>query len=185
MKKFLFTAAVLGATLALNAQTLTDKAPKISFYSHTALEDISAESNTATMILIPASNTFITEIKIKSFDFPNELMEEHFNENYMESDKFPTAKFTGKIQEKIDYTKDGSYTITMVGKLTCHGVEKERTFTGTLSVKGGVVTVDVKFDIPLKDHNIKIPEAVGAKIAESVEVTVHTVLSKPAPAPKK
>ncbi|MGL4596525.1 MAG: YceI family protein [Bacteroidia bacterium] len=179
MKKFLFAIALVGASFAANAQAMKGKVTDVSFYSHTALEDIKAESKTSTIILVPATNTFIAEIKIKSFDFPNELMEEHFNENYMESEKFPTAKFTGKIQEKIDYTKDGTYNITMVGKLLCHGVEKDRTVTGTLTVKGGEVTVDCKFDIKLQDHSIKVPEAVGAKIAENIEVTVHTVLVKP------
>ncbi|GAB4131606.1 MAG: hypothetical protein Fur0041_02180 [Bacteroidia bacterium] len=184
MKKALFALAMLlmGFTVA-QAQIYKGKSTKVSFYSHTALEDISAVDTTGVFLLNTKSNTVIAQVVIKGFKFPNALMEEHFNENYMESDKYPKATFNGKINEKIDYTKDGTYNVTMTGDLDMHGVKKPRTINATLVVKNGVITVDGKFDVLLKDHNIKVPEAVGAKIAESIEVTIHSVMTPPAAAP--
>jgi polyisoprenoid-binding protein YceI len=105
-------------------------------------------------------------------------MQEHFNENYMESDKYPYCKFKGKIVEKVDYTKDGVTKITMDGTFEVHGVAKPRKIEGTLTVKGEEVTVDTKFNVAMKDHDIKIPEAVGNKFTENMEVTVKAVLVK-------
>jgi polyisoprenoid-binding protein YceI len=84
------------------------------------------------------------------------------------------ATFKGKINEVVDYTKDGTTKVTMTGILTIHGVSKPRTINATVIVKGGVVTIDSKFSVALVDHNITVPTAVGAKISESIDVTVHT-----------
>jgi polyisoprenoid-binding protein YceI len=173
-KSALLLFAVLAFAATASAQIYMGKKTKVDFFSATAMENISATDTVATTILNSKTGDVVAQIVVKGFHFPNALMEEHFNENYMESDKFPKATFVGKIQEKVDYTKDGVTNITMKGKLNVHGVEKERTFTGTITIKGGKATVDCKFDIKLADHNIKIPEAVGQKIAESVAVTFHT-----------
>ncbi len=174
MKKLvllLFVAVAFAGSAS--AQIYKAASRSVKFYSHTALEDISATDTTATMLLNTTTNDVIVSINIKGFDFPNELMEEHFNENYMESDKFPKASFKGKINEKVDYKKDGTYNVTITGTLGIHGVDKARTIPATIVVKGGKITVDCKFMVALKDHNVTVPSAVGAKIAESVEVTVH------------
>ena len=131
------------------------------------------------MLLNTKTNDVIAQVMIKGFIFPNGLMQEHFNENYMESDKYPKSTFKGKINEKVDYTKDGTHNVTITGNLEVHGVTKPRTLPATITIKGGVITVDLKFNIALKDHEIKVPEAVGAKIAENIEVTVHTVMVQP------
>lgn len=180
MKKIIALAVLVIATTGLvQAQMYKDKTCKVSFYSHTALEDISAVDTTGTMLLNPKTNDVIAQVMIKGFIFPNGLMQEHFNENYMESDKYPKSTFKGKINEKVDYTKDGTYNVTITGNLEVHGVTKPRTLPATITIKGGVITVDLKFNIALKDHEIKVPEAVGAKIAENIEVTVHTVMVQP------
>ncbi|MFN8713150.1 MAG: YceI family protein [Bacteroidota bacterium] len=174
MKKFAFLVLALGAFVTTaSAQIYKAQSRSVKFYSHTALEDISAVDTTAIMILNTTTNDVIVSMNIKGFDFPNELMEEHFNENYMESEKFPKASFKGKINEKVDYKKDGTYNVTITGTLGMHGVDKARTIPATIVVKGGKITVDCKFMVALKDHNVAVPSAVGAKIAESVEVTVH------------
>jgi polyisoprenoid-binding protein YceI len=175
-KSLLLFVAVLAAAVSLNAQIYKGTKTSVSFFSSTPLEDISAKDTVATMLLNSKTGDVIANISIKGFVFPNALMQEHFNENYMESDKYPMGSFKGKINETIDYTKDGTHTVTMTGTLTVHGVAKPRTFTATLVVKGNSVTVDSKFNIALADHNIAVPEAVGAKIAEKIDVTVHSVL---------
>jgi hypothetical protein len=183
MKKSLFVlVAVLAAAVSMNAQIYKGTKTTVSFFSSTPLEDISAKDTVATMLLNAKTGDVIANISIKGFVFPNALMQEHFNENYMESDKFPMGSFKGKINETVDYTKDGTHAVTITGTLTVHGVAKPRTINATVVVKGSTVTVDTKFDIALVDHNIAVPEAVGAKIAEKINVTVHSTLVT---APKK
>lgn len=179
----------LGLVYTTNAQIYQAKSKSVKFYSHTSLEDISAVDTTANIYLSTVTNDVRVIIDIKGFDFTNELMEEHFNENYMETDKegakdakgkvtYPNRKatFFGKINEKIDYTKDGTHNVTITGKLTIHNVVQERTVNATIVIKGGLITVDSKFLVALKDHQIEVPSAVGTKIAENVEVTVRAIL---------
>lgn len=194
MKKALtIIALVLFTGAAVSAQSLyRGNKNKITFFSHTALEDISATDTVATMLLNTKNNTVIASVDVRGFKFANPLMEEHFNENYMETNKegpkgkdgkptYPNrmATFNGKINETIDYTKDGTHSVTMTGDLTIHSVKKPRTLNATVTIKGGVVTIDCKFNVLLVDHNITVPTAVGAKIAESIEVTVHSEMTAP------
>src|SRR3954470_16358545 len=107
---------------------------KVQFFSETPLENISAvNSNVSTLINTNTDSVFV-RMKQTGFVFKNALMQEHFNENYMESTKYPLATFRGKINEKVDYTQDGSFLVTSTGKLTLHGVEKIETIKGTLTV---------------------------------------------------
>ena len=109
-------------------------------------------------------------LSIRSFKFEKAFMEEHFNENYMESDKYKTAVFKGRINEKIDYSSDGSYDVTATGKLNIHGVEQDRTLKGTIVIKDNTITLESAFKVALKDHNIEIPKIVASNIAEEVDV---------------
>jgi polyisoprenoid-binding protein YceI len=136
------------------------------------MEDIEAKTANATSIITTAKNDILFMIQVKSFTFKSSLMQEHFNENYMESDKFPESKFIGKINESIDWKKDGTYNVTVTGKLNMHGVDKDRTIPGTISIKSGVITVASQFDVACKEHNIQIPSVVTEKIAEFVNVKV-------------
>ena len=187
MKKsaLLFIALIAGA-VSLNAQIFMGKHTKVSFFSATALENITAEDSIATMILNGKTGDVMANINCQGFVFPNALMREHFNENYMETSKegpkdangkptYPNkyASFKGKIQETIDYSKDGTYPITMVGTLKIHNVSQPVTLTGTMVIKGKMATIDSKFSVKLVDYKIEVPTAVGAKIAETIDVTVH------------
>ncbi|HLG04309.1 MAG TPA: YceI family protein [Bacteroidia bacterium] len=185
MKKFtFFLAAMLAFAFTAGAQIYKGIKNEVSFYSDAPLEDITAKDTIATLILNGKSGTVIADIRIKGFVFPNPLMQEHFNENYMESDKFPKGSFMGKINEPVDYTKDGTYTVSVTGTLTIHGVAQQRTLSNIkLVVKGNTVNVDFKFDVKLADHKITVPSAVGQKIAEVISVTVHSEMI--ADAPKK
>ena len=160
------------------SQIYTGKSTVISFFSHGPIEDIAATSKSAQVILNAAKNEIAIKVTVKGFDFDKELMQEHFNEKYMESDKYPYATFTGKIMDTLNYKKDGVHKVSVVGKLTMHGVEKERTIQGTITIKGGEVMLDSKFTVALKDHKIEIPTLVAQNIAETVEVTVKVTLSE-------
>ncbi|HXC05099.1 MAG TPA: YceI family protein [Bacteroidia bacterium] len=150
----------------------------ISFFSHTSMEDIDGKSKISTVVLKAEDGTFICQLGNKSFHFHSGLMEEHFNENYMESEKYKNSTCKGKIVEKVDYTKDGVTNVTLDGTMDIHGVTKPIKVPATITVKGDQVNVDAKFPISYKDYNIRIPEAVGNKFSESVEVTVKAVLKK-------
>lgn len=156
----------------LNAQTLYKAvSSETSFFSEAPLEDISAINKEAQSLLNTANNDIVVIIGIRGFDFENSLMEEHFNENYLESDKYKLAVFKGKINEKIDFQKDGTYDVSATGTFDLHGVTQERSLSGTLTIKGTQIILNSKFKVALKDHEIKIPKAVLQNIAEIVDVT--------------
>jgi polyisoprenoid-binding protein YceI len=100
---------------------------------------------------------------------------EHFNENYMESNKFPKAVFTGKITnlDKINFQKDGTYPVTVKGTMEIHGVKKEMEATGTFKVSGENVLVNADFSVALADYNIEIPSLVKDKISKTAKITVN------------
>ncbi|MDZ4669031.1 MAG: YceI family protein, partial [bacterium] len=101
----------------------------------------------------------------------------HFNEKYIESEKFPSSTFSGKMNETIDLTKDGEYTVTVVGKLKIHGVEQERTIQGTVKVVNGSLQFYSTFKVKNADHKIEIPTVVMAKISEEIDVKVDAKLT--------
>jgi len=180
MKKtnFIFLSSVLFSSACAQAQIYLAQTCEISFFSDGILEDIAAINSSAKPILNTTTSEIAVKVTIKSFDFEKELMEEHFNEKYLESDKYPHAIFQGKIQETIDYKKDGTHKVTVKGKLTIHGVEKERILEGTITIKGGEISFDCKFMVALKDHNITIPSVVVQNIAEIVEVKIKSNLTE-------
>jgi hypothetical protein len=184
MKKtlFVFTAGLVLCSGNLSAQKLWDCSQgKIDFFSKTPVEDIEAHSKAAGAILNTETGAIAFEVPIKSFKFPNGLMEEHFNENYMDSDKFPKASFSGKMEPLVDFSKPGTHQVKAKGKLKIHGVEVEREFTGTLVVNADK-TAELKseMDVPLADHNIERPQLVMVKIADKIAVKVDFIL-KPRP----
>jgi polyisoprenoid-binding protein YceI len=151
-------------------QNLSSTAGNITFYSKTAMEDISAKNLKVVGAINPSANTVAIRAMMKDFDFPNNLMEEHFNENYAESDKYPKATFSGKINEPIDWTKPGTYKVTATGKLEMHGVSSPKTITGQIVVSSDLsIKLIADFDIVLIDYNIKRPSIMMMKIAEKVD----------------
>jgi polyisoprenoid-binding protein YceI len=111
-----------------------------------------------------------------NFKFKNALMEEHFNENYMETEKFPNSTFKGKINEPVDLTKDGETKVTVTGKMEIHGVTKDETYNGTITKSGNDIVIKTKFKIKLADYNIKVPSLYVKNIAEVVDVDVMSTL---------
>jgi len=174
MKKVCFSLAllVLGFVNTSLAQIHTFRNGSVVFFSDAPMEDIKATNDAAQGVMSLEKNEFSFRVPIKSFVFESELMGEHFNENYMESEKYPYGTFKGSIAEKVDLSKDGSYEVTATGTLTVHGVEIPRTIPVSLKVENSKIAVSSKFVIKLKDHNIEIPTLVFQKIAEEVEVTV-------------
>lgn len=178
MKKVLIILLVAVTTTA-SAQKFISKNGHISFYSHTPLEDIEAHNNQVAAVIDIASGEVAVNALVKSFEFKKALMQEHFNENYMESDKFPKATFKGKINNlsSVNFKKDGAYPVEVTGDLTIHGVTKPITNKGSLSVKGNSFTVTSAFSVIPQDYSIKIPSLVENKIAKSIEVKINITLN--------
>lgn len=146
----------------------------VVFNSETSSEKISANNYQVTSILNSTSGELDFSILIKSFEFEKALMQEHFNDNYMESDKYPKATFKGKIKDfdKLNFSKTGVYIIEVEGDMTIHGVTKKMIANGTLEVKGDELHAKANFPITLKDYHITIPKMAQNKIAKTVQVQV-------------
>ena len=158
---------------------LVSTSGSVDFKSDAPLEMIEASSQNLKGVIDPANNRFAFSIPIKSFQgFNSPLQREHFNENYMESDKYPTATFEGKIIENIDYSVNGKHIIRAKGALTIHGVTQERIIRSELEVKEGTFHVTSQFTVLLKEHDISIPKIVNQKIAEEIFVEVKAVFAK-------
>lgn len=153
---------------------LITKRGQVSFFSKTPLENIDAQNNEVSSVLNKQNGEIVFAVLIKGFHFERALMEEHFNENYMESDKFPKSIFRGKVNNitSVDIVKDGSYAVTADGDLTIHNITKKVNLSGTILVKAGQPELHCKFKIVLKDYNIQIPSLVADKIEETINVSV-------------
>jgi len=172
---------ILLAWLSIKNQAGQDlyacKNVKISLYSSAPLEDIKASTSSGTSVYNPATGDLAFSVNIRSFQFPKSLMQEHFNENYLESDKYPKATFKGKIQEQVDVTKNGSYPVNVTGELDVHGVKQTRTIPGTVVVNNGAVSMTSEFMVKCVDHRIDIPTLVFKNIAESIKMNVSATYS--------
>jgi hypothetical protein len=145
----------------------------INFRSEAPFELIKASSKDLVGLLDAGRKTFAFKVDMQSFQgFNSALQREHFNENYMESNTYPTASFGGKIIEDVDLTKDGDYTVRAKGNLIVHGVSQERIIKVDMNVKNNVVKIKSSFSVLLSDHNIPIPKVVKDKLAAEIKVDI-------------
>ena len=174
MKKILFIILSFGLFQITYAQKYISKTGHIWIYSYTPVEVIEAHNRQVVSILDATTGDLQFTLLVKSFEFKIALMQEHFNENYMESDKIPKSSFKGKISnlDKIDFKKEGIYPAEVSGDLTIHGVTKPVSATGTIEVKGQTLTAKAKFTVSPKDYAIVIPSLVEEKIAKTIDVNV-------------
>ena len=181
MKKLMLVFFCLSiVSFAADAQKFITKTGHIKFYSDSQLEKIEAHNRQVNAAFDAATGDFVFRVLVKSFQFEKVLMQEHFNENYLESDKFPNATFLGKVTniKDVNIGKDGVYEAMVEGKLTIHGVTQPVKEKGTFEVKGTKITGKAKFTILLADYSVKIPGAVANSISKSIEITVDLVLDK-------
>lgn len=171
--KYLLTLLVI-VPLFTNAQRFFTRNGAVSFYSSTPVEDIEAHNKSTRSVLDSKSGAMQFAVLMKSFVFEKALMQEHFNENYVESDDYPKAIFKGKISnlEEVDFSKDGSYSVTVTGKMNMHGVEQPLTTEGTLKILNCEIQGTSSFIIRPEDYDIEIPSVVRDKIAKTIRVEV-------------
>lgn len=135
-------------------------------------ERIDAVNSAATCVLDAKTGNIQLAVLMKGFQFERALMQEHFNENYVESDKFPRSEFKGRIDdlESFDLSKDGTYPVVVKGKLTIHGISRDIESKGIITVKNGIIGTSTSFDIDLQQYNISIPQLVADKLSSNVKI---------------
>lgn len=176
MKKiFLFTAIIILVSSSLFAQKHLTKEGVIEIFSETSLFTIEAKNQKVASILNTENGEVVASTLVRSFKFHEALVEEHFNENYMESHEFSKAVFKGKIVniDEVDFSKDGDYAITIEGELTMHGETRAEKTEGTLSIKNGKISAKTVFVVSLANYKIEIEESYKDRIKDEIKLTVH------------
>ncbi len=159
--------------LAQHPERYTCDDGTISFFSTTPLEDISANNQKVKSILDIEKKTLAFVVTMKAFDFKKSLMQEHFNEKYVESDTYPQATFSGQITSAFNPLQFTEQAVTVEGELTLHGITKYITVNGRLHPHQEHITGQAEFKVKLVDYDIKIPKIVIKNIAEEIAVSVH------------
>jgi hypothetical protein len=177
MKKIIILVFLLSNLKSFSQLLFKADSGEITFYSYAPIEDIKATSKQINSFINFSTNEFAFMIPIRSFHFEKSLMEEHFNEKYMESDKFPQATFKGTIDQKIDPSKDGKYDVTATGKMNIHGVENDISEPGQIEIKGDKINVTTDFHVAIKDYNITIPQILFNNIADTIDVKLNAAYS--------
>jgi len=171
MQKMLLLTVFLAASVIAQAQLYMTRTGTISFFSKTALEDIQAENNQVYAVIDAGKKNLAFTLLMKGFIFRKELMQEHFNENYVESDKYPKANFTGMFTGDFTPAKDGLYHVIVKGSLTIHNTTRRIEQPATFELIKGRISGRADFKVRPEDYNISIPSIVRDKI--SGELTVH------------
>jgi polyisoprenoid-binding protein YceI len=172
--KFFYLLILMVISTNVDAQKYFTREGKVSFFSEAPLEKIEAHNSKATSVIDITSGRMEFAILIKAFQFEKALMQEHFNENYMESDKYPKATFKGNITDidVIDLTKDGEYEVNVKGDLTIHGETKTIETPGKIIVKDGQISANANFEALVEDYKIEIPAIVKDNIAKTVRIDI-------------
>jgi len=175
MKRIILLSVVIFMFLGASAQKFMTKTGYVGFFSHTPMEDIKGDNNQSASVLDISTGELVFQLLVKSFHFDRALMEEHFNENYMESDEFPKSTFKGKITNlsSVDFSKPGKYNVTVEGDLYIHDVTNKISVKGELEVLAGGINATSKFNVIPEDYKINIPGVVREKIAKNLEVSVN------------
>jgi polyisoprenoid-binding protein YceI len=174
--KHLALIGLLIPTLATAQERYGSRTGHVAFFSETSVENIEANNHKAASVYDATSGALEFSVLIKGFEFEKALMQEHFNENYMESNTYPKAVFKGKVVgiTAADLKKPGKHDVTVEGELTMHGVTKKITEKATISVEPtGAVKAETKFVVKPEDYKIEIPSVVRKQIAEEIQVKVR------------
>jgi polyisoprenoid-binding protein YceI len=174
MKKIFLSIVFLFSLVCGWSQKYTAEKSSVSFYSHATIEDITAKNEKSVGIFNAATGEIVFSIPIAEFQFPKSLMQEHFNEKYMDTEKFPKASFKGKVTG-YDAATTGVQQAKAVGKLNIHGVERDVEIPGAIEKSGDKLLFKTKFIVKLEDYKIDRPQLLWQNIAEQVEVTADFV----------
>ena len=177
---FMVSAFLIAGIMVRAQEKFYTKTGKIFFKCTKASspEKIEGTNKSTTCVIDTKTGNIQFAVLMKGFEFDRALMQEHFNENYVESDKFPKSEFKGQIvnNSEINYTKDGSYPAKVKGTLQIHGETKTVETIGTVSIKGGKPVINASFQVLLSDYKISIPSLVSDKISNTVDITIDGIL---------
>lgn len=173
MKKWILVHCLFVTVLNAGAQLYVTKTGFTGFYSKTPMEDIKAENNQVYAAVDLSKRTIAFSMLLKGFLFRKELMQEHFNENYVESDQYPRATFSGTFSGNIDRVGQQAVVIEVTGKISLHGVIKEFSTPATIEIHNGTLTGKSNFQLIPRDFNISIPSLVRDKIARQIDVVIN------------
>jgi hypothetical protein len=175
-KLYLILITLFWSPSVVKAQFYQTTSAQVRFYSSAPIEDIEAVSKKGISVLNAEDGTISFKVKMRSFQFDKALMQEHFNENYVESEKYPEATFKGRATKEIDLQTTSPQKNILKGIFTIHGVSKERELPVliTVSQNGKSLNITSEFEVACKDHKIKIPKLLWENIAEIIEVSVNT-----------
>lgn len=176
----IITASLIAFSVNAQSKYLT-RTGTVEFFSTTPVEDIKATNNQVSSILMPETKTVAFNVLMRSFKFDKALMEEHFNEKYVESETYPAAKFKGVIMDPIDFNKSGTYdNVKVEGTMNFHGVSKKIVVYGTVDVnaENETITTKCEFLINLEEYKIDIPGLVRDKIAKDIKVSTQFIYTK-------
>ena len=179
MIKFLVAVmAIASSSVAQAQERFYTKAGNISFFSKTDLENIDAHNRSVTCVLDTKTGNVQFSVLMKGFEFRKALMQEHFNEDYVESHKFPKAEFKGQVlnNDNIDYSKEGTEQVKVKGQLSIHGQTNEIEVDGTIGVRNGKISITSKFPVAISDYRIQVAAFAKNKVAKTVDVTVSCLL---------
>ncbi|MCK9402350.1 MAG: YceI family protein [Chitinophagaceae bacterium] len=179
IKQLLCLLFLMTTMVSVQAQKFYTKSGRIDFFSRAPLENIQAVNKTVVAILDSKTGKVEFNVFIRGFEFEKALMQEHFNENYMETSKYPKATFSGEIQHTnvVNYALTGEYKVIVKGMLAMHGISKAMEVSGVISVIDGFPTLKAAFTISLADYKIHIPAIVRDKISPNVTITVNSLLN--------
>lgn len=171
---FLIFTTLFLFSLSAGAQIFITKNGKISLFSKTDAENIDAVNNQAVSVINTQTGSVAFSVLVNGFLFKKALMQEHFNENYLESGKYPKATFKGSIVDmsKVDFKKDGSYNVTVTGDLNMHNVTNKVTVPAVIVVKGNSLSANTTFKVKLDDYKIAVPKVVENNISKTIELKV-------------
>jgi len=170
---------LVGLAVTSRAQNIEIEKGEISFTSNAKLELINATSKKLHGRIDPTTGQFAFLVKIQSFEgFNSKLQREHFNENFMEADKYFEATFSGKIIEPLDFSREGIYEVRAKGNLIVHGKKQTRIIPARVQIEKGKLNIVSQFNVPLADHDIKIPQLVTEKIATEITVKISVSMAQ-------
>ena len=177
---FIIVVTVLFPLLGVAQNKHTSTKGYVSFFSKAPVADVDAKNEKVKVEMNTSDGEVIVDITMTDFQFKNEKMGRDARKKYLEINKYPKASFKGKIQGKIDYDKPGTYSATAMGKLKIHGVEKDVTEKGTVTVvEGGQIKLKSEFNITLADYKIETPKILGQEMTEDkVLVKIEATLTK-------
>lgn len=178
MIRYILVILAIFSTTTFYGQQLVSKSGEIRFFSKTPLENIEAVNQQVNIVMDTLKGSIVIKVLLRSFVFEKALMQEHFNENYVESHKYPISVFKGKVinHDSIHYQKEGNYYLEVAGDLTLHGITHHVEHHGTLEISNNKIEVKAQFMLSPEHYKIKIPRGVRKNIASQVQITVNATL---------